>query len=131
MHPLKSPVGWRWRLAAALLVATSLLGRAAVSHAVAASACGKYRAVVLNNLDPLQAGRLQLEVPDVYGVTTSPWALPSVPPGPVHVPNVGDVVWAEFEACNPDLPVWGGTYQVHCSGVTRSGKLRGCKTGPP
>ena len=28
---------------------------------------GKYRGMVLNNVDPLQQGRLQIQVPDVAG----------------------------------------------------------------
>ena len=28
---------------------------------------GKYRGLVLNNIDPMQMGRLQVQVPDVAG----------------------------------------------------------------
>ena len=32
---------------------------------------GKYRGLVLNNIDPLQKGRLLVQVPDVLGLGTS------------------------------------------------------------
>jgi hypothetical protein len=40
---------------------------------------GKYRGVVLNNLDPLQIGRLQVQVPAVTGALPSTWAMPCAP----------------------------------------------------
>ena len=40
---------------------------------------GKYRGTVLDNIDPLQSGRLQVEVPDVAGTLPSTWALPCLP----------------------------------------------------
>ena len=36
---------------------------------------GKYRGTVLNNIDPMQLGRLLVQVPDVLGVGTSSWAI--------------------------------------------------------
>ena len=33
---------------------------------------GKYRGVVLNNIDPMQQGRLQIQVPDVAGLIPTP-----------------------------------------------------------
>ena len=40
---------------------------------------GKYRGTVLDNVDPLQTGRLLVQVPDVAGVLPSTWALPCLP----------------------------------------------------
>ena len=40
---------------------------------------GKYRGTVLNNLDPLQLGRIQATVPDVSGLAPTSWAMPCVP----------------------------------------------------
>jgi hypothetical protein len=40
---------------------------------------GKYRGTVLNNIDPLQIGRLLVQVPDVSGLLTSSWAMPCFP----------------------------------------------------
>lgn len=75
---------------------------------------GKYRGVVTNNVDPLQRGRLLVQVPDVLGPAPSSWAEPCVPlAGPTGppmgvylVPAVGAGVWVEFEAGDPDYPIW-------------------------
>ncbi len=75
---------------------------------------GKYRGTVLNNVDPELRGRLMLTVPDVLGAIPSSWAEPCVPlAGPTgppmgvyFVPPIGAGVWVEFEAGNPDYPIW-------------------------
>ena len=77
---------------------------------------GKHRGVVLNNRDPLQKGRLLVEVPDVLGPTASAWAEPCVPlagpsaspMGVYMVPSIGTQVWVEFERGDPDFPIWVG-----------------------
>jgi hypothetical protein len=77
---------------------------------------GKYRGTVLNNVDPELRGRLMLNVPDVLGPIPSSWAEPCVPlAGPTAspmgvylVPPIGAGVWVEFEAGNPDYPIWAG-----------------------
>jgi hypothetical protein len=76
---------------------------------------GKYRATVLNNVDPLQIGRIQVVVPDVSGVFPSSWAMPCVPVAGINmgvftVPPIGAGVWVEFEQGDPDYPVWVGCY---------------------
>jgi hypothetical protein len=76
---------------------------------------GKYRGVVLNNVDPLKKGRLLVQVPDVLGLSTSSWAMPCAPvTGPqmgIYVlPLVGSGVWVEFEGGNPDYPIWVGGF---------------------
>lgn len=76
---------------------------------------GKYRGTVLNNIDPLQQGRLQVQVPDVGGLMPSSWAMPCVPlagiqNGMVALPIIGSGVWIEFEQGNPDLPIWTGCF---------------------
>jgi hypothetical protein len=38
---------------------------------------GKYRGTVVNNVDPLQLGRIQALVPDVFGLTPCSWACPA------------------------------------------------------
>jgi uncharacterized protein involved in type VI secretion and phage assembly len=76
---------------------------------------GKYRGMVLNNVDPMQIGRLQVQVPDVLGPTISSWAMPCVPiagpqMGTYVVPLIGAGVWVEFEGGNPDHPIWSGCF---------------------
>lgn len=76
---------------------------------------GKYRGMVLNNIDPLQQGRLQVQVPDVQGLAPATWAMPCVPiagiqNGMVALPIIGSGVWIEFEQGDPDYPVWVGCF---------------------
>jgi hypothetical protein len=76
---------------------------------------GKYRATVLNNVDPMQIGRIQATVPDVSAVLPTSWAMPCVPiankqAGVFVVPQIGDGVWIEFEHGDPDYPIWVGGY---------------------
>ena len=76
---------------------------------------GKYRGVVLNNIDPLQQGRLQVQVPDVAGLIPVSWAMPCVPlagiqNGMFALPIAGSGVWVEFEQGDPDYPIWVGCF---------------------
>jgi uncharacterized protein involved in type VI secretion and phage assembly len=76
---------------------------------------GKYRGTVVNNIDPLQIGRIQAMVPDVAGVVPGTWAMPCVPVAGINtgfftVPMVGAGVWIEFERGDPDYPIWVGGY---------------------
>ena len=76
---------------------------------------GKYRGKVLENLDPLELGRLQVAVPLVLGPVLTAWAMPCVPyAGPgvgwYVMPPVGANVWVEFEGGNPDYPIWSGCF---------------------
>jgi uncharacterized protein involved in type VI secretion and phage assembly len=76
---------------------------------------GKYRAVVVNNVDPLQIGRIQVMVPDAAGVVPTSWAMPCLPSAGINtgfftVPLIGAGVWIEFERGDPDYPIWVGCY---------------------
>jgi len=76
---------------------------------------GKYRGAVLNNVDPMRQGRLQVQVPDVAGLVPASWAMPCVPiagiqNGMMALPIIGSGVWVEFEQGNPDYPVWVGCF---------------------
>ena len=76
---------------------------------------GKYRAVVVNINDPMQLGRIQARVPDVLGVQAAGWAMPCVPVGLSKVrgsalPKIGATVWIEFEAGDPNRPIWTGCF---------------------
>lgn len=74
---------------------------------------GVYRGTVVNNVDPLQIGRIMATVPDVGGVIPTTWAMPCVPiagkqMGTFMVPQIGSGVFVQFEAGDPDRPVWVG-----------------------
>ncbi len=76
---------------------------------------GKYRGTVINNVDPLQIGRIQVIVPDVSNVMLSGWAMPCVPVAGIQmgmytVPVIGSGVWVEFERGDPDNPIWVGGF---------------------
>src|SRR5262249_58978678 len=74
---------------------------------------GKYRGLVVMNIDPMQIGRIIAQVPDVLGETPSSWAMPCVPAAGIQagcfiVPPIGSQVWMEFEQGDPDYPIWTG-----------------------
>jgi hypothetical protein len=76
---------------------------------------GKYRATVLNNIDPLGIGRLLVMVPDVSALIPTTWALPCAPVAGIQngfyaLPIIGSGVWVEFEQGDPDYPIWVGCY---------------------
>jgi uncharacterized protein involved in type VI secretion and phage assembly len=96
---------------------------------------GKYRGRVVGTADPDNLGQIQVQVPDVLGSVTL-WAMPCVPyAGPqvgfFMLPPKGANVWVEFEAGNPDFPVWTGCFwakgQVPPSAVSEDSKV--LKTG--
>lgn len=75
---------------------------------------GKYRGVVVNNVDPMQIGRIQAIVPAVTPIPGT-WAMPCLPwaginTGVFTVPPIGAGVWVEFERGDPDYPIWVGGY---------------------
>lgn len=74
---------------------------------------GIYRGTVVENVDPMQLGRVSVIVPDVGSVTPSTWAMPCVPiagkqMGTFMVPQIGAGVWVQFEGGDADYPVWTG-----------------------
>ena len=76
---------------------------------------GKYRGTVLNNVDLMHLGRIQVQVPDVGGLIPSSWAMPCFPitgkqMGVYMIPQIGTGVWVEFEQGNPDYPIWSGCW---------------------
>lgn len=76
---------------------------------------GKYRGTVINNVDPMNQGRIQALVPDVSTVLPTSWAMPCVPmaglqTGVLAVPPIGAGVWMEFEQGDPDYPIWVGGF---------------------
>ncbi|HMC38577.1 MAG TPA: phage baseplate assembly protein V [Acidimicrobiales bacterium] len=69
---------------------------------------GVYQGTVVDNLDPEQANRLNVQVPDVLGYE-SVWAAPGPSVGSGgEPPAVGAGVWVEFEGGDSDHPRWTG-----------------------
>ncbi len=86
---------------------------------------GKYRGTVVNNLDPNTRGRLQVQVPAVYGSNVLNWAMPCVPyagadEGTYLIPPIGANIWVEFEGGDIDFPIWSGCFwgDGECPGST-------------
>ena len=76
---------------------------------------GKYRGLVIQNIDPEQIGRVMVQVPDVLGEIPSSWAMPCVPAAGIQagcfiIPPIGSQVWVEFEQGDPDYPIWTGGF---------------------
>jgi uncharacterized protein involved in type VI secretion and phage assembly len=74
---------------------------------------GIYRGTVVNNIDPMQLGRILATIPDVGSVTPSTWIMPAMPltgkqMGAFMVPQIGAGIWVQFEAGDPDRPVYTG-----------------------
>ena len=68
---------------------------------------GKYRGIVVDNLDPQQERRLEVTVPDVYAYPA--WATPGVDDNPYDdPPAIGTEVWIEYECGDPAFPRWVG-----------------------
>lgn len=75
---------------------------------------GKYRGKVVNNVDPLQQGRIIPLVPAISELPLS-WALPCSPyagrnVGFFALPPIGANVWIEFEGGDPNYPIWTGGF---------------------
>lgn len=89
---------------------------------------GKYRGLVVNNIDPMQIGRIMVIVPDVLNIVPGTWAMPCVPVagiqmGFVAVPPPGSGVWVEFEQGDPDFPIWVGGFWGSAVEVPVTAKL--------
>lgn len=70
---------------------------------------GIYRAVVVDNADPLGRNRLRLTVPSVTGGVVLDWAWPCLPPvATVVTPAPGASVFVQYEGGDPNYPVWVG-----------------------
>jgi hypothetical protein len=76
---------------------------------------GKYRGVVVDNVDPMMTGRILAMVPDVSSLLPTTYCMPCVPAaglqaGMLAVPSIGAGVWIEFEQGDPDYPIWTGCF---------------------
>jgi hypothetical protein len=90
---------------------------------------GKYRALVVDNADPENRGRLRLQIPGVLGrEVVSGWALPCLPYGGAadhgffFIPEVNACVWAEFEMGDLTYPIWVGAFWGKPGGETEAPK---------
>jgi hypothetical protein len=98
---------------------------------------GKYRAIVVENADPENRGRLRLKVPSVLGETViTGWALPCVPYGGspeqgfLFIPEIDAGVWVEFEAGLLEYPIWVGTFWCSPGGNSELPKPSGADGSP-
>ena len=83
---------------------------------------GRYRGVVVGNVDAYQTGRLQVRVQDVVGADKDIWADSASPlagngMGLYMVPPKGSGVWVEFENGDPNSAVWTGCWRGSSSDV--------------
>lgn len=89
---------------------------------------GKYRGTVVNNIDPMQIGRIMVIVPDVLNFVPGTWAMPCVPiagiqMGMFTVPPPGAGVWIEFEQGDSDFPIWVGGFWGSAAEVPASARI--------
>jgi uncharacterized protein involved in type VI secretion and phage assembly len=71
----------------------------------------KYSGIVTDNDDPEQRGRVKVQVPSVLQDVEA-WARPCLPYGHFFIPPVGTQVWVEFEAGDPNYPIWVGVWYL-------------------
>ena len=72
---------------------------------------GTFRATVTDNRDPDGLCRVQVSIPQADADPRLAWAMPCVPfTGVFGMPAVGANVWIEFEAGDPDKPIWVGCF---------------------
>jgi len=77
---------------------------------------GKYRGLVVSNVDRERRGRVRVKVPSIWGDGIEHWALPCLPfggksgQGFFSVPEEGAQVWVEFEGGDTEYPIWTGTF---------------------
>src|SRR5262245_9248283 len=98
---------------------------------------GKYRALVVDNADPENRGRLRLQIPSVLGgEVVSGWALPCLPYGGAadqgffFIPEVDACVWAEFEMGDLAYPIWVGAFWSKPGGETEAPKPADAQSPP-
>lgn len=71
---------------------------------------GIYRAVVVDNNDPLGKGRLRLKIPQIIGDQVTGWCWGVFPSATVQIPAINDGIWVMFEGGDPSYPTWLGTF---------------------
>jgi uncharacterized protein involved in type VI secretion and phage assembly len=83
---------------------------------------GKYKGVVVSNVDPDRSGRLLVQVPDVLGSDPCIWAESSSPlsgsgMGVYFVPPIDSGVWIEFQQGDSDFAMWTGCWRGSAADV--------------
>lgn len=71
---------------------------------------GKYAGLVVDNVDPEKRAHLKVKVPAVFGPELKVWARPCLPYGHFFVPEIDTKIWVEFEAGDPQFPIWVGVW---------------------
>lgn len=69
-----------------------------------AHALGIYKAVVVDNNDPLKSFRVVCKIPQVLGDALSNWCVPVVPT--IFKPRIGEVVWVQFANGDTSAPMY-------------------------
>jgi len=71
---------------------------------------GTYRGFVSRIDDPDKQFRIKARIPEVFGSVESNWALPCFPGGAKdpRLPEIGQMIWVEFEKGDPNFPIWKG-----------------------
>jgi len=73
---------------------------------------GLFRGICVDNRDPLNLGRIRVQVPQILGTATSGWAFPA---WSIHektvwprdrLPKTGGGVWVMFDSTSPDKMIW-------------------------
>lgn len=77
---------------------------------------GKFRGIVVDNVDPTERGRVRVSVPGALGAGTAAWAEACMPPvegllaAPPPLPAIGSAIWVEFEEGDAARPIWTGKF---------------------
>jgi hypothetical protein len=71
---------------------------------------GKYSGEVTNNEDDEKRGQIKVKVPSVFGLNMEVTARPCFATAHFYVPPVGAKVWVEFEAGDPNYPLYVGVW---------------------
>lgn len=71
---------------------------------------GKYDGTVIDIADEQMLGRIMVKVPSVFGPDMTVRARPCFSPGHFFVPPIDSHVWIEFEAGDPQYPLWVGIW---------------------
>lgn len=81
---------------------------------------GVYRGVVKDNSDPLNKGRLKIQVPQVLADAVTEWAWPIVSSSNTQsaVPGLGEGVFVMFEGGDASYPLWSGKFTEGVASTT-------------